>query len=70
MPGSIARMRRTVTVLVVLAMLVLTVVVFLRIDSTSHSASDTLRPFVILMTPVWAAVLLLLWRVRRATTRS
>jgi hypothetical protein len=31
-----------------------TVLVFLAFDRTSHSASDTLRPFVITMAPVWA----------------
>jgi hypothetical protein len=32
-----------------------TVVVFLAFDRDSHSASDTLRPFVITMAPVWVA---------------
>jgi hypothetical protein len=31
-----------------------TVAVFLAIDRNSHSASDTLRPFIITMAPVWA----------------
>ena len=31
-----------------------TVMVFLAFDRHSHSASDTLRPFVITMLPVWA----------------
>jgi hypothetical protein len=30
-----------------------TVMVFLAFDRDSHSASDTLRPFVITMAPVW-----------------
>ena len=30
-----------------------TVLVFLAFDRNSHSASDTLRPFVITMAPVW-----------------
>ena len=30
-----------------------TVMVFLAFDRQSHSASDTLRPFVITMAPVW-----------------
>ena len=34
-----------------------TVMVFLVIDRHSHSASDTLRPFVITMFPVWAIAL-------------
>jgi len=31
-----------------------TVLVFMTFDRTSHSASDTLRPFVITVAPVWA----------------
>ena len=31
-----------------------TVMVFRALDQVSHSASDTLRPFVITMAPVWA----------------
>lgn len=31
-----------------------TVLVFLTFDRNSHSASDTLRPFIITMAPVWA----------------
>jgi hypothetical protein len=34
-----------------------TVMVFLVLDRNSHSASDTLRPFVITMLPVWAIAL-------------
>jgi hypothetical protein len=34
-----------------------TVMVFLVIDRHSHSASDTLRPFVFTMLPVWAIAL-------------
>ena len=30
-----------------------TVLVFLAFDRDSHSASDTIRPFVITMLPVW-----------------
>jgi hypothetical protein len=30
-----------------------TVMVFLAFDRTSHSASDTLRPFLVTMLPVW-----------------
>ena len=30
-----------------------TVLVFLAFDRNSHSASDTLRPFLITMAPVW-----------------
>ena len=47
-----------------------TVMVFMAFDRDSHSASDTIRPFLITMTPVWvvavaAAVVLL----RRPETR-
>jgi hypothetical protein len=34
-----------------------TVNVFLVIDSTSHSVSDTLRPFLLTMVPVWTVAL-------------
>jgi len=34
-----------------------TVMVFLVLDRHSHSASDTVRPFVITMLPVWAIAL-------------
>ena len=50
-------MRWLVPVAVGLAFLMLlygTVAVFLAFDRNSHSASDTLRPFIITMAPVWA----------------
>lgn len=31
-----------------------TVMVFLAFDRVSHSGSDTIRPFIITMAPVWA----------------
>lgn len=34
-----------------------TVAVFLALDRDSHSASDTIRPFVITMGPVWAVAI-------------
>ena len=34
-----------------------TVLVFQAFDRTSHSASDTLRPFLITMVPVWAVAI-------------
>jgi len=37
----------------VLVLLVGTVLVFRVFDRSSHSASDTLRPFLLTMTPVW-----------------
>jgi hypothetical protein len=45
---------------VLLALAVLgwgTILVFGAFDRDSHSASDTLRPFVITMAPVWAVAL-------------
>ena len=50
-------MRWKTVSLVALAFVVLiygTVLVFLAFDRDSHSASDTIRPFVITMGPVWA----------------
>ncbi len=35
-----------------------TVLIFLTIDRHSHSVSDTLRPFVITMAPVWLVAVL------------
>jgi hypothetical protein len=34
-----------------------TVLVFQAFDRSSHSASDTIRPFVITMAPVWAVAI-------------
>ena len=34
-----------------------TVMVFMVFDRDSHSASDTIRPFLITMTPVWAVAI-------------
>src|SRR2546426_37294 len=54
-------------VIVGFALLVIgTVMVFMAFDRDSHSASDTIRPFLITMTPVWvvavAAAIVLLGR--------
>jgi hypothetical protein len=35
-----------------------TVLVFLTLDRYSHSVSDTLRPFIITMGPVWVVAVL------------
>ena len=40
-----------------------TVMVFIALDTNSHSASDTLRPFLLTMAPVW---LVTLWAARVA----
>jgi hypothetical protein len=34
-----------------------TILVFQVFDRTSHSASDTLRPFLITMVPIWAVAI-------------
>ncbi len=51
--------RRVALVVGLAALVVATIVAFVVIDSGSHSASDTLRPFLLLMVPVWAVVLLI-----------
>ena len=51
-----------IALLVVFGLLIYgTVTVFFILDSTSHSASDTLRPFLLTMVPVW---LVALWAAR------
>jgi hypothetical protein len=40
-----------------LLLLIGTVLVFEAFDRDSHSASDTIRPFVITMAPVWAVAI-------------
>jgi hypothetical protein len=50
-------MKLTTTAGVIVALVVLaygSVLVFLAFDRSSNSASDTIRPFVITMGPVWA----------------
>jgi hypothetical protein len=44
-----------------------TVMVFLTFDRNSHSASDTLRPFIITMAPVWAVAIAGAWALLRAS---
>ncbi len=49
-------MKWTTVAIVLIAFLFLTygsVAVFLAFDRVSHSNSDTLRPFIITMVPVW-----------------
>jgi bacteriorhodopsin len=53
-------MRRSTVAWVAAAFAVLlfgTVLVFQAFDRDSHSASDTIRPFVITMAPVWAVAI-------------
>ena len=45
---------RTGLVLVFALLIFGTVNVFMIIDGSSHSVSDTLRPFLLTMVPVWA----------------
>jgi hypothetical protein len=42
-----------------------TVLVFLAFDRNSHSNSDTLRPFIITMAPVWAVAIAAVAALRR-----
>ena len=42
-----------------------TVLVFVAFDSDSHSVSDTIRPFVIAMAPIWTAFGLAVWAATR-----
>lgn len=46
-----------------------TVMVFGAFDRDSHSASDTLRPFLITMAPVWAAAIVAAVVVLRPRTK-
>jgi hypothetical protein len=46
--------RRALTVAAMAILLVLgTILVFMAFDKGSHSVTDTIRPFVITVTPVW-----------------
>ncbi len=47
-----------------------TVLVFQIIDSQSHSNSDTIRPFVITMGPVWLVAALAGWELIGRRPRS
>lgn len=51
-------------------LLVGSALVFGAFDRTAHSASDTLRPFLITMLPVWAVALAGAWALLRAPTPS
>lgn len=53
---------RIASIIAALTLLLLgTVEVFAAFDRTSHSASDTLRPFLITMIPVWAVAVAGAW---------
>jgi uncharacterized protein (DUF486 family) len=45
------------------------VMVFLTYDRYSHSASDTLRPFIITMAPVWAVAVAGAWALLRTSAQ-
>jgi hypothetical protein len=62
---------RTVGLTVGFALLLAgTVMVFMAFDRTSHSASDTLRPFLITMVPVWAVAVAGAWALVRAPAQG
>ena len=48
-PGA----KRLIVIIGFVLLLCATVVVFMQFDRNSHSASDTLRPFILTMAPVW-----------------
>jgi hypothetical protein len=52
------------------ALLAGTVMVFLAFDRNSHSASDTLRPFIITMAPVWVVAIAGAWALLRTSART
>ncbi|HEX6799018.1 MAG TPA: hypothetical protein VF116_15015 [Ktedonobacterales bacterium] len=51
-------------------LLVGTVLVFEAFDRVSHSASDTLRPFIITMAPVWLVAIAAAWVLLRPPVSS
>jgi hypothetical protein len=51
-------------------LLIGSVAVFLAYDSVSHSASDTIRPFVITVVPVWVVAGFATWAVLRRSSGS
>ncbi len=61
------RILRIVGVFAAFALLLVgTALVFAAFDRVSHSASDTLRPFIITMAPVWAVALGAAWVLLRS----
>jgi Na+-driven multidrug efflux pump len=66
------RVRKLALAAIVLAFVALTcwtVVIFVGIDRSSHSASDTLRPLIVTVVPAWGVAIagsaLILHRMRR-----
>jgi hypothetical protein len=65
------RILRIAGVVVAFAVLLVgTVLVFAAFDRQSHSASDTLRPFIITMAPVWAVAIAGAWAFLRTPAPS
>jgi hypothetical protein len=65
------RIVRIAGVVVAFALLLVgTILVFAAFDRESHSASDTLRPFIITMAPVWAVAVAGAWAFLRAPAPS
>jgi len=50
---AFATVNRLLVVLMFIALVLGTVLVFAAFDRDSHSASDTIRPFLVTMLPVW-----------------
>ena len=65
------RVLRVASVVVAFMLLLYgTVLVFETFDRTSHSVSDTVRPFIITMFPVWTVAVAGAWAWLRAPTPS
>ncbi|MGE5334860.1 MAG: hypothetical protein ACM3N4_09195 [Nitrososphaerota archaeon] len=65
------RALRIAGIIAAFALLLLgTAEVFAAFDRTSHSASDTLRPFLITMVPVWAVAVAGAWAWLRSPAPS
>jgi hypothetical protein len=64
-----SRARRGLLAAGALLLLAGTVIVFRAFDRGSHSASDTLRPFVLTMAPLWIVAVVAARRLVRADRR-
>jgi hypothetical protein len=64
---SVRGLRIAGIIVAFIALLAGTVMVFLTFDRYSHSASDTLRPFIITMAPVWAVAIAGAWALLRTS---
>ncbi len=66
-----SRSIRVIGVALAFALLLLgTVLVFQAFDRNSHSASDTLRPFIITMFPVWVVAVAGAWSLLRRSSSA